>query len=70
MSDIQQKTDAELRDLKAQKFEALRMFRFKIAGSQIRTVHEGRALRKDIARINTELSSRRNNAKKEPVATA
>ncbi len=59
MSELQQKTDQELRDLRAEKAEALRAFRFNIAGSQIRGVREGRALRKDIARINTELSARR-----------
>ena len=68
MSELQTKTDQELRELRAQKLEELRTFRFNIAGSQIRGVREGRALRKDVARINTELSARRIKAEAEPAA--
>jgi ribosomal protein L29 len=70
MSELQPKTDQELRELRAQKFEALRTFRFNIAGSQIRSVREGRTLRKDIARINTELSARRNKTEATETAAA
>lgn len=38
--------------------EKLRAFRFGGAGSRTRNVREGRALRKDIARILTELNAR------------
>jgi ribosomal protein L29 len=48
----------------AEKREALRAFRFGSAGSRSRNVREGRTLRKDIARLMTELSARRVAAKK------
>jgi ribosomal protein L29 len=53
-----QKNIDELKSLRQEKQQALRTFRFNIAGSQIRNVKEGKALRKDIARINTELTAR------------
>lgn len=40
-------------DQLADKTEALRKFRFNIAGSKIKNIREGRALRRDIARIHT-----------------
>lgn len=43
----------------ADKREALRVFRFEGEGSRRRNVREARNLRRDIARIMTELSSRR-----------
>lgn len=43
----------------ADKREALRKFRFEGAGSRTRNVREGRTLRKDIARLLTELNSRK-----------
>lgn len=54
--DIVTKNSAELRELLKQKREALRVFRFGIAGSQSRNVKEGRNLRKEIARILTALT--------------
>ena len=51
----------ELQQLVAQKREALRAFRFGGAGSRTRNVREGRNLRKEIARILTELRSRERN---------
>lgn len=45
----------ELRDRR----EALRVFRFGGAGSRSRNTREGRNLRKEIARVLTELNSRR-----------
>ncbi|MBI4094106.1 50S ribosomal protein L29 [Candidatus Kaiserbacteria bacterium] len=39
----------------AQKREALRVFRFGEAGARARDVREGRNLRKDVARLLTEL---------------
>ena len=41
-----------------EKREALRAFRFGSAGSRSRNVREGRTLRKDVARLMTELSAR------------
>ncbi len=38
--------------------EKLRVFRFGAAGSRSRNVREGRTLRKDIARVFTELRAR------------
>ena len=43
----------------ASKREALRAFRFGGAGSRSRNVREGRNLRKEIARLLTELNSRK-----------
>lgn len=42
----------------AEKREALRTFRFGSAGSRTRNVREGRNLRKDIARLLTEVNAR------------
>ncbi|HWO07577.1 MAG TPA: 50S ribosomal protein L29 [Candidatus Paceibacterota bacterium] len=42
----------------AEKREALRGFRFGSAGSRSRNTREGRNLRKEIARLLTELNSR------------
>lgn len=54
------KNDQELREMLAEKREALREFRFGIAGSRVRDVREGRGHRKDIAQILTELQARKN----------
>ena len=43
----------------AEKREALRSFRFGSAGSRSRNTREGRNLRKDIARMLTEINSRK-----------
>ncbi len=43
----------------ATKREALRTFRFGEAGTRTRNVREGRTLRKDIARLLTEINSRK-----------
>ena len=43
----------------AEKREALRGFRFGSAGSRSRNVREGRTIRKDIARLLTEMNSRK-----------
>lgn len=42
-----------------EKREELRTFRFGSAGSRSRNVREGRTLRKDIARLMTEVSARK-----------
>jgi ribosomal protein L29 len=50
------KTEKELKVILEEKKEALRAFRFNVAGSKTRNVKEGNALKKDIARIKTLLN--------------
>lgn len=59
MSEFKSKTDIELVKLVAEKGKALQAFRFGSSGSKTRNVKEGKGLRKDIARIKTELSARK-----------
>ncbi len=59
MSDFKNKTESDLMKLLREKREALRSFRFNIAGSKTRNVKEGRSLHKEIARILTEIRSRK-----------
>lgn len=58
MADITSKSIETLQAELAEKREALRVFRFGGAGSRSRNVREGRNLRKEIARILTELNAR------------
>ena len=58
MKEIAQKNTQELRKLNAEKKEALRAFRFGIAGSNVRNVKEGAVLKKDIARIETHINTK------------
>lgn len=58
MTDLSKKSVEDLRKELADKREALRVFRFNESGSRTRNVKEGRAARKDIARILTELKAR------------
>jgi ribosomal protein L29 len=67
MNDFTKKTSEELKRELLEKRSALRGFRFDFSGSKNKNVKEGRALRADIARINTELSRR---AKEETEASA
>ena len=55
MDNLIKKTPEELREMLAEKREALRAFRFGASGSKARNVREGRSLRHDIARILTQL---------------
>ncbi len=64
MSDLNKQSAEELRKVIADKREALRTFRFEGAGSRTRNVREGRNLRKEIARMLTELRSREISATK------
>jgi ribosomal protein L29 len=52
--ELKGKKPEDLQKLLTEKTAALRQFQFDIAGSKIRDVRLGRALRKDIARIKTE----------------
>ncbi len=59
MTDItKQSTEELLATITAQR-EALRAIRFGTAGSRARNVHEAEGIRKNIARMLTELSSRK-----------
>jgi ribosomal protein L29 len=60
MKDIREKKNEDLSKLLTEKEGALKDFRFGISGSKTRNVREGRALRKDIARIKTVFSERKN----------
>lgn len=58
MSELTKKTVEDLAKELATKEEALRGFRFGASGSKTRNVREGRNLRREIARIKTELRTR------------
>ncbi|MSR73170.1 50S ribosomal protein L29 [Candidatus Parcubacteria bacterium] len=57
MSEFKNKNAQELTKTLYDKRVALKNFRFGIAGSKVRNVKEGRELKRDIARIMTELSA-------------
>ncbi len=59
MADLKSWNIADLQKEIATKREALRAFRFGGAGSRTRNVREGRTLRKEIARLLTEINSRK-----------
>lgn len=59
MSDIKKTSDKDLAQTLKEKQAKLKDFRFGVAGSKVRNVREGRALRRDIARILTESNSRK-----------
>jgi ribosomal protein L29 len=61
--DYKKKTDADLRKELTLNREALRQFRFGIAGSKTKNVKESANLRKVVSRILTELNARKNKAK-------
>ena len=58
--EVTKKSKQELTTVLMEKRNALRDLRFGISGSKNRNVKAGAALKKDIARILTELTSRRN----------
>ncbi|MBU6231261.1 MAG: 50S ribosomal protein L29 [Patescibacteria group bacterium] len=55
--EIKTKTQADLAKMLSEKREALRVFRFGAAGAKTKNVKEGRAIRKDIARILTAMNA-------------
>ena len=57
--EIREKNDKDLAKLLLEKRVLLRNFRFGIAGSRTRDVKEGKNARRDVARILTELKSRK-----------
>lgn len=60
---LKDKTLADLAKLLREKKEALKTFRFSIAGSKTKNVKEGRGLRKEIARILTAVNDKSRAAK-------
>lgn len=62
MADLTSKSSEEIQKSIADMRESLRSFRFGGAGSRTRNVREGRTLRRDIARMLTELSKRKKTA--------
>jgi len=63
MKEITTKTTADLSKLIAEKQESLRTFRFVTAGAKTKNVKEGRGIRKDIARMMTVISMKKNETK-------
>jgi ribosomal protein L29 len=60
MKEFKNKTPQELTKLIAEKREVLRAFRFDSTGSKTKNVKLGHTTKKEIARIMTELSIRKN----------
>ncbi len=58
------KAGSELSKTLKEKREALKKFRFSLAGTSVKNVKEGRAVRKDIARILTELNTQKSKSLK------
>lgn len=58
MKEIKTLKDIDLKKTLSDKREALRNFRFGSAGSKTRNVREGRAIRKNIAQVLTEVNAR------------
>jgi ribosomal protein L29 len=61
MKELKNKSEKELHSLLKEKALALKNFRFAVAGSNVRNVKEGNAVKKDIARIKTLLNKPVNN---------
>lgn len=55
--------DGELAKLLEEKREGFRLFRFGLAGSKSKNVKEGKFLKRDIAKVLTEMSSRKKTGK-------
>ncbi|MEX0909722.1 MAG: 50S ribosomal protein L29 [Candidatus Paceibacterota bacterium] len=58
IKELQKKKDTELFKLLKDKQESLREFRFGVSGSAASNTSQAQALRKDIARVLTELNAR------------
>jgi len=58
-TDYKSMSDKDLGKALAEKHESLRLFRFGKAGSKTRNVKEGSLARKGVARILTEMNSRK-----------
>lgn len=58
MSEYKKKTEQELQKMVAENRSKLQAFRFAMSGSKQKNVKEGKGLRKEIARMLTELKAR------------
>ncbi len=58
MKELINKTENELKHLLKEKQEALRVFRFAMAGSKTKNLKEGQNLKKEIAQIMTVLNNK------------
>ena len=58
MKDLKNTTESDIAKLVAEKQKALQAFRFGMSGSKTKNVKEGKNLRKEIARMQTELNNR------------
>jgi len=56
MKDLMKKSVADLEKMVIEKREALKNFRFGLAGSKVTNLKEGRNTRKDIARLLTAIN--------------
>ena len=56
MKEYKDKSIGELEKVLVEKREALRVFRFAMSGSKVKNVKVGRGIRKDIARVMTEIN--------------
>jgi ribosomal protein L29 len=56
MKEIQGKTKKELIKVLSEKRDALQAFRYELSSGKVKDVKKGRNIRKDIARIMTELN--------------
>jgi len=56
MKELLKKTKADIAKDLRDKEEALRAWRFALSGAKVKNMKEGRAMRKDIARLHTALS--------------
>lgn len=57
-TEIKERTDKDVRDKLAQLRERMRILRFDLAAGKVKNVREMRAVKKDIARILTEIRLR------------
>ena len=62
--ELKQKNVRELAELLKEQKEALRKFRFELSGSRTHNVRQGRAIRKGIARVMTEIAARQKGSSK------
>jgi len=59
MKDLIKKKDADLEKLLKEKREEYKKFRFGMTGTKTRNVKGGKALRKDVSQILTEINKRK-----------
>ena len=60
-NELKKMSDKELMKLLGEKQKAVRQFRFDVTGSKVKNLKEGSSMRKDVARILTELTLRGTN---------